>query len=340
MSHIPAKNIVIRSPNWLGDAIMSNPVIPALRQLYPSARLTVVVKESLQEAWVSIPGVSDIICAPRKHTLNQLHQFGELLKTFDFDLGILLTNSFSTTLEFKYGGIPQVVGYRFGLRRFLINHIVMPPREDIRMIDFYLGLIRSLGEFQSSNIPVFPLLDEWTRSAATILQSEGIDHQDRLIGLNPGAAYGTAKRWFPERYVQLAKALIRTYGAKVVFIGGPGERDTMEELKTSVGNGAINLAGKTSIGELAACMEQMQLFITNDSGPMHLAAALKTPLIAIFGPTDVQSTPPTGEGKIRIVQHPVYCAPCLLRECPLDHDCMGLITLDDVMQAVKDLNCF
>jgi heptosyltransferase II len=170
-----------------------------------------------------------------------------------------------------------------------------------------------------------------------LLEKHGIRPGDFILGINPGAAFGSAKRWYPERFAQVARQLSEKWKAKVLVFGGPGETDIAAEIEEKLENDCINLAGRTSVRELMELIRRCSFFITNDSGPMHVAAAFEVPLVAIFGSTDHKTTSPYTE-KAVIVRKEIECAPCKLRECPKDHQCMTAVTADDVVRAAISLS--
>ncbi len=338
MATATPKHILLRSPNWLGDAILAFPTVRALRQLYPDTPISVVARKSVADIWKSRPEISAIISSPGHHSLSSLSRWGESQKSQGFDLGILLTNSLSTALEMKYAGIPDRLGYAYGIRRYLLTHRVPPPGDIPRMVDYYLQLLKPLSEKQDFDAnPDFYLSEADISEAKAILAEQGVKPEDLLIGMNPGAAYGGAKCWPSQRYMELGKQLSQSYQAKILLFGAPGDVAFLQVMADKMGSGAINMAGKTSLIQLAACIKSCRLFITNDSGPMHLAAALEVPLLALFGPTDWKSTSPVGKGVIQVLRHPVDCAPCLMRECPLSHECMIAITVDEAFKSVQSL---
>jgi heptosyltransferase-2 len=173
--------------------------------------------------------------------------------------------------------------------------------------------------------------DEEERESARVLEEAGIVAGDCLIGINPGATFGSAKRWYPERFAAVADDLCRKWGAKVVITGGPSERDIADEIAASTKTRCLNLAGQTSVRGLMSLIKRCDFFITNDSGPMHIAAAFGVPLVAIFGPTDHTTTSPFSDRAV-VVRQDAVCAPCLKRECPTDHRCMGLVTAETVAE--------
>jgi heptosyltransferase-2 len=175
--------------------------------------------------------------------------------------------------------------------------------------------------------------EEQSALAAT-LEQNGIGCGDFLLGINPGATYGSAKRWYPERFAKVADDLARLWGAQVVITGGPGEAGIAGEIESVMAGRCLNMAGRTSVRELTALIKRCNFFVTNDSGPMHIAAAFNVPLVAIFGSTDNTTTSPYSERSV-VVRSDAACAPCLERECPTDHRCMTAVTADQVVQAAQ-----
>jgi heptosyltransferase II len=169
-----------------------------------------------------------------------------------------------------------------------------------------------------------------------LLDRHGIRADDFLLGINPGAAFGSAKRWYPDRFADVARQLSRLKKARVVIFGGPGETDIAAEIEQHLGGVCLNLAGTTTVRGLMALIRKCSLFVTNDSGPMHIAAAFGVPLVAIFGSTDHATTSPYTERAV-VVRKDIECAPCKLRECPTDHRCMKAVTADDVVSAAEQL---
>jgi heptosyltransferase-2 len=172
---------------------------------------------------------------------------------------------------------------------------------------------------------------EWAARGRALLGDDG-----PWIGVNPGAFYGTAKRWPPERFAAAADLVARRAGAKVAIVGGPAERPLGEAIAARLRAPARLLSGETTLGGLVGVLRRLRLLLTNDSGPMHLAAALGTPLVAVFGPTDWTETAPLG-GRSVLVREEVECSPCLLRECPIDHRCMTRVGVDRVVEAALPL---
>ena len=200
----------------------------------------------------------------------------------------------------------------------------------IHRVKYYHHLLESLGkppEPQAPAIEVAPADDEWA--------VERLPKGRPLVGINPGATYGEAKQWFPDRFIETARRLAKKRGASFAVVGGPAERELGDRVAAEIGPAAVSLAGRTSLPQLAAVIRRCSLFLTNDTGPMHVAAAVGVPIVAIFGPTDWVATPPYGDAH-SIVRKPIECSPCLKRVCPLGHhNCMKWVTVDDVVEACE-----
>ncbi len=316
---------------------MSLPVVASLKRKYPDCKLSVLARDSISDVWRGCSDIETVLSAPRKHTLSSLSKTGQLIKSDGFDAGILLTNSLPTALEFKFGKIPLISGYGYGIRSLLLSHPVVPPVSVPDMRAYYLKLLECWEVQPEISYPAYKVLPEWEKRCSELLSESGVSPTDRIVGMNPSGAFGTAKRWFPERYIELGQKLIQNYGVKVLLPGTKTDYDFLDQMATAMGPGAVNLAGKTTLGEMIACLKKCQVFVSNDSGPMHLSALLGVPLVAIFGSVEIKSTQPWGLNPIRILHQPVDCSPCLLRDCPRDHACMDRITVDDVYQKVSEL---
>ncbi|MEK6603257.1 MAG: lipopolysaccharide heptosyltransferase II, partial [Nitrospirota bacterium] len=253
-----------------------------------------------------------------------------------YDLAILLQNAFEAAAVTALAGIPNRYGYATDGRSFLLTHRVplTPKVRRKHQVEYYLELLRPLGIPVEPAAPTLRTTPGEDAAASELLQAFGVKPDQVVIGLNPGSVYGSAKRWLPERFAQVADRLAAEHGACVLIFGGKGE----EELGTAIAGmmtaPTIVYSGRTTVRQLMALIKRCRLFITNDTGPMHVAAAFGVPLVAIFGPTNPVTTSPYGPGH-ELVRHPVECAPCLLRECPIDHRCMQGLGVDAVHAAAR-----
>jgi heptosyltransferase-2 len=203
-------------------------------------------------------------------------------------------------------------------------------------VEYYTLLVKHFGITGTATAPYLTITATETIDAATLLAKHSITADSFVLGINPGASYGSAKRWYPDRFAKVASRLSEKWNARVLIFGGSGETDIAAEIEQQMNGNAVNLSGKTTVRELMALINRCNFFITNDSGPMHIAAAFGVPLVAIFGSTDHKTTSPYTD-KAVIVRKVTDCAPCKLRKCPTEHQCMTAITPDDVVQASINL---
>ncbi|MGH7260650.1 MAG: lipopolysaccharide heptosyltransferase II [Nitrospiraceae bacterium] len=340
--HSALKRVLVRVPNWIGDAVMCEPALSALRTLFPQAELTMLAKPAIAELLTGHPAVSHILIYEdrgRHAGLTGKWRLAQTLRRLRFDLAILFQNAFEAALLAFLAGIPRRYGYATDGRRLLLSDPVPRPGRTAlpHQVQYYLDMLRPLGWEGNASTPRLLLSLEEQQAMANRLVESGIGGSDLLIGLNPGSTYGGAKRWLPERFAETADRLAAQYGAKLLIVGAHGEETLGCAIAGRIKATTVVLSGRTSIRELMAAVKRCAVFVTNDTGPMHIAAAFGVPLVAVFGPTDWRTTAPFGTGHA-LVRQPVDCAPCLLRECPIDHRCMTRVTTDQVYEAaVKQL---
>jgi heptosyltransferase-2 len=338
------KRLVILSPNWLGDAVMALPAIADVRRGAPDASLTVAARAAVAPLFRLVPDVDGTIVLPRPARLGRLttwRSLGQELAGGQFDAALLLPNSMHAALLVSRAGIPERWGYSSGLRARLLTRAI-PRSSGQHQTSFYQHLVRALGFANQSTEPTVRVPEEARDAATKLLVEHGWDGRAPLVGLAPGAAYGGAKRWPPEYFGELASALTAD-GISCVMIGSAADAATASEVarafsirQGSAGAGARlhNLVGRTDLSALAGIMTLCRTLVTNDSGAMHLAAAVGLGVTALFGPTDDRTTRPLGEAHA-VLTHPVWCRPCMLRECPLDHQCMRGIGVAAVLAAAR-----
>jgi heptosyltransferase-2 len=339
---LPTSNsrILIRSVNWIGDAVMTTPAIGAVRECFPQAEITLLANPLVSQLFSPHDWVDRVITFDRKGIHRgiggRLRLAGELRRQ-RFDLAVILPNSFDSALVPWLAGIPLRLGKRSDGRGWLLSHRYtapdVPGRHEVR---YYLDLLGHFGIRGSAAEPHLVTTPAEDATAAGLLAANGIGPDRFMLGINPGATFGSAKRWYPERFAGVARSLATQWQAQVVIFGGPDETAIALEIERHLGGACLNLAGKTSVRELMALIKRCNFMITNDSGPMHVAAAFGVPLVAIFGPTDHTGTAPFTDRAV-IVRKDVACAPCKLRECPTDHRCMTAVTAEDVVTAARNL---
>jgi heptosyltransferase II len=351
-----AERILVRSVNWLGDAVMTTPALLRLRQARPQARITLLSPEKLAGLWEGQPFVDEVLTFSGPETVWQI---GRLLRGKGFDIGIAYPNSVRSALELWLARIPKRIGAGRGLlltqsigRRNgamdMRKRSAREVRERVRAgsqpeaippnahhVHHYLHLVGALG---ASAEPLAPRIDVTAQAMEETRRKFGLTQSasQPWFGLNPGAEYGAAKRWPAERFVEAALALRAKTNCRWVIFGSDGDRELAERIASDAGELILNLAGKTTLRELATALKLCELVLTNDTGPMHLAAAVGTRTVAIFGSTSPELTGPIFSPRARIVRQPVPCAPCFLRECPIDFRCMRGISAETVVAAAMD----
>jgi len=318
--------ILIRSPNWLGDVMLSLGAVRDLRRNFPSARIEVLARPSVADVYRAVREIDGVRLCP---------SFGEgVAVSRGFDAALLLPNSFGSALQVWRAGIPERWGYARDGRSLLLTRRAQ-VRQGVRGVSeayFYRALLAGLGLVVSADLDLsLACPAEWRDRGQALLGRTG-----EWIGLNPGAAFGSAKRWLPERYAAVADALAERRGAHVVIVGSAAERPLADTIAQAMRRPARVLCGETSLSELIGVLANLRLLVTNDSGPMHVAAALGVPVVAVFGPTDWRETAPRGRD-CRVVREEAECAPCKLRECPIDHRCMTAVSVARVLATCEDL---
>ena len=319
--------LLVRAPNWLGDAVLSLPAVRDLRRNFPLSRLEVLARPWVAPLYGAVSEV-DAVIESRGVGVDARAVRG-------FDAAVLLPNSFASALAAWRAGIPERWGYATDLRGPLLTRRArVPARARGRsQVYYYRAMLAAIGlDVGAEPDATLRCPEDWAARGAALLGDAGAP----WIGLNPGAFFGPAKRWAPERYAAAGELLARRTGARVAILGGADERALGEAIAAGMRAPVRVLCGQTTLPELVGVLSRLRLLVTNDSGPMHVAAALGVPLVAVFGPTDWRETAPVGR-RHRVVREPVPCSPCLLRECPIDHRCMKRIPVDRVVSEARSL---
>jgi heptosyltransferase-2 len=335
------RNILVRQANWIGDAVMTLPALTAIREGLPGRRLAVLTKPWVADLFSGHPAVDEIILyeSPGRHEgLWGKWRLARELRQKGFDLAILFQNAFEAALLAYWAKIPRRAGYNTDARGILLTRAVPVNRlvKKGHQVDYYRAMTAGLGFQSDASIPTLPLAEPWREEGERILNACGLKKERRLIGLGPGAAYGPAKQWFPERFAALADRFSREWRARLLIFGSRGDRVTATRLAESSQSELTDLTGRTTLGQAMGLIARCRLFVTNDSGLMHVAAALGVPVVAIFGSTDPVRTGPRGE-KCRVLRKPLVCAPCLRKHCPEKRECMEKISVDEVFTAAGEL---
>ena len=322
------RKILIKSPNWLGDSVMSIPAVNKVRKLFPQAGIGVKVIPVLADLWKLVPEVDTVISGTDKESIGGFSQV------------TLLTNSFGSALRMYLARIPERRGYSINARRWLLTQPVSLPADWRKMhqIEYFSGIITEPEAGDAKAVPVITIPASLKEISREFIGKLGYQQGDYLVGIHATASYGSAKCWLPDRFACLINRLIDIYRAKVLIIGGKQERNTINHIISMVTNRrqVINLAGKTTIKQLAGILTLCRVFVSNDSGPMHLAAALGVPVVAIFGSTSSVRTGP--RGNCIVIKKDIACSPCFRRSCPYNLECMAAVKVEDVLLAVKEQN--
>jgi heptosyltransferase II len=342
VSHI--KNVIVRAPTWLGDAVMCIPALRELRSLLPDARVTLASRPGTADLFIDADFVDEVRIYDRKGWASAWTE-GRAWRQRRYDLALLFQNAFEAAVIAFLGRVPIRLGYKSEGRGFLLTHpIAIPDWKDQRHESFYyLHLVTELEKilFTSSKTgvgePLFNLsvTNERRAGARQLLRRHGFEEDKPIVLLCPGSINSRAKRWPAERYATLADRLIEK-GINVAIIGSPGELPVAEEVCKRAQSQPALLTGQTTVAEVAALISVANLLITNDTGPAHVGAALNTPTIVIFGPTNPLTTFPFSD-QAEIVRRPPDCAPCMLRDCPIDHRCMTAIEPEDILERAMTL---
>jgi len=323
--------ILIRSSNWLGDAVMSVPAVRTIKNGRPDVHVTIAAPDKIAAMWKLIPEVNAIIALPEDSLLSVVRL---LRRQMPFDVAILFPNSLRVALETSLSGIPRRVGYRGHWRSWLVNQIVREPRKPSPLEHHSLRFLRIAGECGAETANV----ERPTPNAQhpTGNQLSTVHYQPPKLGICPGAEYGPAKRWLSERFAEAAAKITAQSSAHWILFGTKNDAAIGEQIASAIGDHCVNRIGQTTLDQLIAELRQCRLLLTNDTGTMHLAALLGVPVVAIFGSTEPRLTVPLGNGHI-VLRHHVECSPCFLRECPIDFRCMKAVSADEVARAVLSM---
>lgn len=340
------RRILVRATNWVGDAVMSLPALHSLRERFPEAHIAILARPWVADLYTREPFCDEVIpyeASKGWRGLRAKWRIARDLRRRGFDCALLLQNAFEAAALAWVARIPERIGYdRDGRGTLLTNAVRVPKPGEIPKHQrfYYLELLKRSGLIESYSPDVQVRLSGGSAAAeqgSRRFEERGLN--GRVIGLSPGAAYGNAKRWLPERFVETVKRLTAELGASVAIFGSIQEAELGGQIAESLskqGVLAVNLAGATSLREFIEMAAACELFLTNDSGSMHIASALGVPTVVVFGPTDEFATGPAGK-RFAVIREPVECAPCHNRECPIDHRCMTRVDAERVAEAALQL---
>lgn len=327
----------MRGTNWVGDAVMTLPALNALADNFPKARLSVLTRPWAAGVYCGQPSVKAVLEDGQKNLAGRLRQACSL-RSKKFDLAVLFQNAFGAAAAAALAGIPERWGYARDGRRFLLSRAVeiSPENRQAHEVFYYLDLLENLGLTAPYRPPHLAPGPEAEMEAGRILGEAGVKAGERLLILAPGAAFGAAKRWPAEYFAGAARQILAEHPARVIIMGGSGEKPVAEALAGLLTGPALNLAGRTSLRTAMAIIRRGALMLTNDSGLMHMGGALGVPLVAAFGPTNPRTTAPLGLS--RLIRSQAACAPCLKRECPLKRQiCWDDVGPERVARAALEL---
>jgi heptosyltransferase-2 len=338
--------ILVVAPNWLGDAVMALPAIADVRRQFPTARLFLAARPAVADLFTLAAGVDEIVVLTWKGRWwhrSALRADAARLSSVGADVAILLPNSFAAAWLVRAARIPERWGYATDMRGRLLSRAVRRPRKSVHQGEYYQQLTGGLGIPAGPLQPALAAPPHAAEAARRLLLDRGWDGQRPLVVLAPGAAYGNAKRWIPRHVAALVAELVHGRGVTCVLVGSRADRGTtrlvLDLVPASARAHALDVAGETTLEVLAGVFALAQACVSNDSGAMHVAAAIGTPVVAVFGPTREHETRPLARdgGRAEVLTHPVWCRPCMLRECPIDHRCMTRITPQRVYGVVDAL---
>jgi heptosyltransferase-2 len=336
--------LVVWAPNWLGDAVLAIPALAAIRRHFPSAHLTVAappgVAALFREDTAVRPDAILALTAERGGVIRALRGSAS-------ELGILFPNSFGSAWRLWRAGVPQRWGIARNARGWLLTrksvrtrHSALQHSAPEHHVDFYRNLVRGVGIPCDDDAPVLGPAERSRAAAEVLLTRAGVAAGTRLVGVAPGAAYGQAKQWPPARMAAVMARLIRDRDVTCLVVGATHDRPAAREIESwirthapAVAPRVVELVGRTDVGTLVGLASMCRVFLSNDSGAMHVAAATGRPVVAMFGPTDPRVTRPIGRGDVLTAD--VFCRPCHLRDCPIDHRCMKRIDVDTVFAAAS-----
>jgi heptosyltransferase-2 len=335
--------IVIRATNWVGDAIMALPALHAVRRRFPEATIAIIGRPNVADIYRGQEICDELIAYDPKiaHAgLSGRERLAKELRAQKFDVALLLQNAFDAAWLVWRAGIPERIGYaRDGRSLLLTKRVRVPKRGEIQAHEqfYYLELLRRAGWIDAlpDEHPVqLKVADGMRQRAEETLAAAGARRNVPRIAIGAGASYGSAKCWPPERFADFVNRYRRRTDSDVILFGTAAEQQVADAIAAGINGPVIRLVGKTAIADLPALLSRCQLFVGNDSGAMHVAAAVGLPVVAIFGPTDPYGTAPITP-QCTVVQERPYCSPCFLRRCPIDHRCMTNVQPDAVEAAAR-----
>jgi len=327
--------IVVRGANWIGDAVMTIPALREIRRAFPDASVTLHTRPWAEGIFRDADFVDDVIAIEPLGILAQ----ARALRDRRFDIAILFPNSFESALVAKLARIRRRLGYATQHRGFLLTDRVSVPgwKNQKHESQYYLNLVEALSVKTSERAEIFlPVSDVRRAAARETLLTRGVDASGPVVGFGAGSTNSMAKRWSAVNFARLADLLNRNFGSSAVLFGAQDELNVSRAVAAAAKSELTDLTGETDLEKATAILSELDLFISNDMGLAHIAAAVGTPTIVIFGPTNDATTRPLGQ-HVEIVREPVECSPCMLRVCPIDHRCMTRITPERLFESAAKM---
>ncbi len=344
MTKDPIQRVVVRGTSWVGDAVMTIPALRTLRHLFPKATITLATRRWAEGIFSNVDFVDELLIYERNGIRSVVNQIKEWRRR-RFDLAILFQNAFEAALIASLARVPLRIGYASQGRNFLLTHSLTIPdwRDSKHEVFYYLNIITETAKLLGKTIDnevssdcTLSVSSEQKEEAKRLLENTGLHGDKPLVAFCPGSINSRAKRWPGERFAKLGDLLAQNIGAQIVLVGSKGELDISQEVAQQMKAEPVILTGATTLTQLVAILNVVDLLITNDTGPAHIAAALGRRTLVVFGPTNPLTTRPFNE-LAEIVRKPPDCAPCMLRDCPIDHRCMTAITPQEVYERARAL---
>ena len=337
----PPQAVLVSCPNWDGDVVMATPAFDCIRQNFPDSRVIGLIRNYARGVVEDGPWFDDLMVI-RDKSLAEMRKAISLLRQIKPDLAVILPNSFRSALIARLGGAGQIYGYRRNGRTALLSGGPDPWRTNGRitpraMAEYYMEICRWLQLDTPSNLKPRLFISAATHERCTrLLATYGIGPDDMIVGLNPGARYGSSKCWPPEHFARLAEMIMERWDCKILLFTGPGERDLGRRILDLSRADIINTGPDVDLKVLKPFIQRCHLLITNDTGPRHYAVAFDVPVVVIMGPTDPRYTDANLE-KTVVLRRDLICAPCHHKECAMHHECMAEIKPEEVMQSAEQL---
>lgn len=338
--------ILVRGTNWIGDAVMSIPALRELRRIFPDDQITLHTRSWAEGLFRDAAFIDELVTFDAaRWKFKDVYDNSQFLREDGYDLAVLFPNSFESAITSFLTRVPRRIGYNKDLRGLLLTDPIAVPEWKNRRheVYYYLSLVgeaerRMLGrDTVSQAIPdtTLEISDERKIAARAMLSAAGVDLSKKTVALGAGSTNSRAKRWPAERFAQLGDKLSSDLDVNLVLIGSKAERPVAKSVAAASRRPPIDLTGKTDLGEAAAILSVIDLLVSNDMGLAHVAPAVGTETMVIFGPTNPVTTRPFSD-LAEVIRKDVECSPCMLRDCPIDHRCMTWISVDEVFEIAEE----